>query len=348
MNRLHNGPNPLAGTFTPNKVVSSGSLPSFSMDPQTPIGAGQDLQSSSSSTQVDWSHGNSAGLRDGPARHISSFSEPNERQIYSTTRGFSPNHLATNRFSSPRDNGRKSVLDDPRSRGSPLKPIQGHATNYHSKGQAKKTSQGHPCIGNGGRHFMNRHCSEPSRHPGDWSTGSTNFSDSPVPLYNQGFVYRPEANGGASTSGWPQEDPHPTISNRYPQGYHQACPISSQAPDFAPIMSLHDDSFGPFVPSHSSSSNQSFYKAQASFQVDNDAGIPQPNFFEPYASNTVTPGHTTPQPQVNPYAQDASSLAGSAYYQGSGGYPQQQVIVRTFITRVLLTELRFSTISTLR
>ena len=349
MNTPRKGPNPHAGIFTPSSLGLPSSGPNLLTGPCTPVRAAQILQPISSSCQIDWSYEN-FGVRDDLARRINSFSEPNGRQSLSVEGARPKDQVSGNWFSSPRNNGRKSMLDDPRSRGSPLKSAQDDTTSSRRKCYGKKRTEAYPCVRTERARTMSALSSEPSLHPGAWNSGSTHFSDNHIPCRNIAFVNRLAAESEAFTPGLSQEHAHTTVTRDHPQVYHQAYPFDVNAPGSSPSMPFHNSnhSLGPFFPSHSSSSNQPFHKAQESFQVENTDAIPQANYFEPYASTSATPAHTTPQPQVNPYAQDTSSLAGPTYYQGSGNYTQHQVLGHLPITTLsLLINSRSNTTSML-
>ncbi|KAL8776928.1 MAG: hypothetical protein Q9194_002844 [Teloschistes cf. exilis] len=64
---------------------------------------------------------------------------------------------------------------------------------------------------------------------------------------------------------------------------------------------------------------------QGTFQTDRNGDSPHSNVFDHY---TPTPSvsaqnHSTPTTQINPYAQDGSTMSSSAYFPGSTSYPQQ-------------------------
>ena len=78
----------------------------------------------------------------------------------------------------------------------------------------------------------------------------------------------------------------------------------------------------PFSPIFSNATP--LYKTYGKSQGDNNHDASQINLFEQYTTPTPSLPSTshTPQPQVNPYAQDSTTLGVAAYYQGSNNYPQ--------------------------
>ncbi len=327
------------------------------MNPQTPLPAGQDRQSTSSSPQVDWSCGDSESGRRAPARHVYSLSEPN-KDLFSN--GLNPSTLPFTphtSYSSPRRHAQRSMPDDPQSRGSPLKPAQNQdvkssksSRTYSAVRRGKSRAQACPDMGSyEGHKMVNRQSSEPSQSMRARSTGSINCNDDPIPFYVPNFANRLGSDRGVFPGGFQ----HQPIPQQYPPMHNQTRPLYMHAPTLTHSMSFHNDnSFGQSTayvfPSHSFSSNQPFHKAQGCFQVENNDDISQSSFFEPYAPGTPTPNHATPQPQVNPYAQDANGLGGPAYFQGSNNYAQQQVIVSIIVTLVSLLTRRRSNITSTR
>lgn len=359
MSTPHKGPNPGAGIFIPNGTSSPGLRSSFSMNPQTPLPVGQDLQSTSSSPQVKWSSGDAKGNRGALARHVYSLSEPNRDLLSHGLDSFNLSNGSRTTYSSPRRLAQRSMPDDPRSLGSPLKPAQYEGTktpkslHTHSAVRHGNRAKASTDMGSEGcRTIAHRQISEPNQRPRVRSAGSTNYNDNPIPLYVPGVANRLGCDGGLP-AGFQHQLSHTALAPQYPHMYNQTRPLYMHGPSLAPSMSFQDNN--PFsqssahvFPSHSFSSNQPFHKAQESFQIENNDDISQSNFFEPYAPATPTPNHATPQPQVNPYTQDANGLAGPAYYQGSNSYTQQQVIALTAITPFsLLIRLRSNTTSML-
>lgn len=357
MDKLYKGPNPCAGTFTPSSVSSPRLHAPSSIDPRTPVPVSQDLRSPSLEYQVNWSYGETKGYHS-LARHIHSFSEPNREKPFSKQLDLvSASVGSRTQHSLPRQREQKSMYDDPRSRGSPLQPSQ-VADTRPSKNSRRYRVGGrceyriHACPdsrGRGGNMRVHRQHSEPNQRQSLWSTGPTNSGNDHNPLYIPDFSKRLKNDAENHPDAFQQQlspAPHPPM-------YNQTRPLYSDTSRVAHSTAFHSN--GPFepisasvFPSHSLSSNQQFHKAQGFFQIENNDEISQPNFFEPFASATSTPAHATPQPQVNPYAQDANSLAGPAYYQGSNSYAQQQVMAS--IVHILvpsLTRCRFSTIFTL-
>lgn len=71
----------------------------------------------------------------------------------------------------------------------------------------------------------------------------------------------------------------------------------------------------------SKNDKNSAYTINLQAENNHDLGS-QTNLFEQFTTNTPSLPSTshTPQPQVNPYNQDASSLGVAAFYSGSGNY----------------------------
>lgn len=337
MNTPHKGPNPGAGVFIPNATSSPGLPSSFSMNPQTPLPAGQGLQSKSSPAQADWSYGDAKGHRRSLTRHVYSLSEPNRDMLSHELDSFNPSTGSRTSYTSPRRPAQRSMPDDPRSRGSPLKPAQDEGTraskNPHTYSAARHGHRAKASTDMGSvgvRTMAHRQNSEPNQRLRVRSAGSTNYGDDPIPLYVPGVANRVGSDGGFPAK-FQHQISHAALAPQYPHMYNQTRPLYMHSPSFTSSMSFHNNnsfsqSSACVFPSHSFSSNQPFHKAQESFQIENNDDISQSNFFEPYAPATPTPNHATPQPQVNPYAQDANGLSGQPYYQGSNSYTQQQVI----------------------
>ena len=358
MDKLYKGPNPCAGTFTPISISSPRLHVSSSTNPQTPVPVGQDLRSPSLEYQVDLSNGDSKGYHYNLGRHIHSFSEPNRDKPSSKQLDLASESVGSRtEHSLPRQSEQRSMYYDPRSRGSPLKSSQAEETRpsknsrkYRFEGRCEDRNQACPDSRAGGSNMrVHRQHSEPNQRQILWTTGPTSNGNDHIPFYVPDFTNRLKNETGNLPDAFYQQFPlaqHPPI-------YNQTRPLHSDTPRSMRSTAIHSN--GPFepisahvFPSHSLSSNQPFHKAQSSFQIENNDEISQPNFFESFASATSTPAHATPQPQVNPYAQDANGLAGPAYYQGSNNYAQQQVIA-SIVHRLVpsLTRCRFSTTSTL-
>ena len=327
MDKLYKGPNPRAGSFTPNNLLTSSVHSSLSATPQTPVPP----QSPSFIDQVDWSYWDYERCRQKHGPRVFSRSEPSrDKSFPAQLDSLSPSSGPHTWHSLPRRYARRSVYDDdPQSRGSPLKPTR------HEDTKSIKDNSGH----------------RPRRRRGGPSTGFMDLKDDFVPSHAPAF---------ASLLGIDTGVPPDAIQLQLPRKghedlsmYHQLRPTFLQTPSDTHDISISnhtpiDQSPASVLPSHSLSSSQPFHKAQGSFQIENNDEIPQPSFFEPYAPVSATPAHTTPQPQVNPYAQDANGLTGSAFYQSSNSYTQQQVIGQaTTALFSALTRNRSNTIFTL-
>lgn len=359
MNTPHKGPNPGAGVFIPNATSSPGLPSSCSMNPQTPLPAGQGLPSTSSSPRIDWSSGDAKGHRRSLTRHVHSLSEPNRDLISHELDSFNPSTGPRTSYTSPRRPVQRLMPDDPRSRGSPLKPAQNegirtsknpHTYSAARHGHRAKASTDMGSVGV--RTMAHRQNSEPSQRLRVRSAGSTNYGDDPFPFHVPGIANRVGSDGGFPTK-FQHQLSHAALVPQYPPMYNQTRPLYMHSPSLTSSMPFqNNNSFSQssacVFPSHSFSSNQPFHKAQESFQIENNDDISQTNFFEPYAPATPTPNHATPQPQVNPYAQDANGLSGQPYYQGSNSFTQQQVIAYKAKTLFsLLIRLRSNTTFTL-
>ena len=329
MDKTYKNPNPHAGSFTPNNHSSPGIHSSSSTNPRTPVPSGP--QWPSFIDQIGWSYGNSEEHRQTLGRHVLSLSEPG-RDRYSSGQfnSLSPSSGPYKGYSLPRCHARISMYDDPRSRGSPLRPTQHEDTGLFDNGMIHRRGrrsgdrrQAKSDLGYGGAHKWGQGQRSKSR-----LTGFMNYNDDPIPLRVPGFANGLGPDTGTSPDTFQQQLPHTTHDHL--SMYNQFRPIFLQNPSITHDTSVPTDipvnqSSAYFFPSHSLSSNQPFHKAQESLQIENNDEISQPNFFEPYPPATSTPAHATPQPQVNPYAQDANGLTGSAYFQGSNSYGQQQV-----------------------
>lgn len=66
---------------------------------------------------------------------------------------------------------------------------------------------------------------------------------------------------------------------------------------------------------------------QGPFQGDQNGDTPQSTVFDHYTPtpSIASQNHTTPQPQINPYSDDANTMGSGAYFPGSTNYPQQVI-----------------------
>ena len=338
MEKSYKGPNPLAGSFTPNNLSSPGVRSSSSTYPRTPVPAGP--QSPSFIDQVDWSYGDSEGYRRTLGRHVASLSEPSRDKYFSgQPNSLSPSFSPYTRHSLPRRQAPTSMYDDPQSRGSPLKPTQHEDIRPfedgagHRPGRRRRDrNQARSDSGYGGGLSLDQW-----QHSKPRLTAFMNQNDDPIPFLVPASTNRFGADTGVSRDTFQKQLPHTTHDQL--SMYNQFRPVFLQNRSVAHDVSVRDDipvtqSSAYVFPSHSLSSNQPFHKAQGSSQIENSDEISQPNFFEPYPPAASTPAHATPQPQVNPYAQDANDLTGSAYFQGSNSYAQQQVIASLVIVPI--------------
>ncbi|KAL8667947.1 MAG: hypothetical protein Q9202_000412 [Teloschistes flavicans] len=67
------------------------------------------------------------------------------------------------------------------------------------------------------------------------------------------------------------------------------------------------------------------HTGQGTFQTDQNGDSPHSNVFDHYTPTSSVPAqsHSTPTPQINPYAQDGNTMNSGAYFPGSSNYPQQ-------------------------
>ncbi|KAI4196107.1 MAG: hypothetical protein LQ350_006770 [Teloschistes chrysophthalmus] len=67
------------------------------------------------------------------------------------------------------------------------------------------------------------------------------------------------------------------------------------------------------------------HTGQGTFQTDQNGDSPHSNVFDHYTPTPSVPtqNHSTATPQINPYAQDGSTMSSSAYFPGGTNYPQQ-------------------------
>ena len=334
MSRIYKGPSSNAGVFIPSNISPLASCSSSSPNPQNPRPASQAPGPPSFQPIVDWSYGDTEGYRRTLGRHFYSLSEPNKdkRPLSGAPLG------SRDRSSLPRRHAQRSMPDDLRSRGSPLRPTEEKGiksstnTRAHSTGESGGGSQYNcPDIrSEEGPTVVPKQNSRPNQHLNVRSTGFSNCNNDPIPFHIPAFADRLKAHGGSFPVGPPNQLSHTAHAQQLLPMYNQTRPFDPYEQSSRHGMIFHDnnslDQPSAFVfPSHSLSSNQPFHKAQGTLQVENNDDITQSNYFEPYAPGTPTPAHPPPQPQVNPYAQDANGLAGSTYYQSSNSYAQQQV-----------------------
>lgn len=118
---------------------------------------------------------------------------------------------------------------------------------------------------------------------------------------------------------------------RGPRAFQAVMPFtkSLKAQNLAKRQRAHAESVSTFQVSSSGTGSftskndrNNAYTINLQAETNHDLGS-QTNLFEQFTTNTPSLPSTshTPQPQVNPYTQDASSLGVAAFYSGSGNYP---------------------------
>lgn len=120
----------------------------------------------------------------------------------------------------------------------------------------------------------------------------------------------------------PSSTNSPTESFSSSNVLHQTSERLLKAQNLAKRQRAHAESVSTFQISFTSKNDKNnAYTINLQAENNHDLGS-QTNLFEQFTTNTPSLPSTshTPQPQVNPYNQDASSLGVAAFYSGSGNY----------------------------